>query len=134
MIDVESVQTSCGWGVPRMALEKERQTLVKYHAQQDADGISRQDGDADDEHRRAARSSADGAARKADLVSLAEVGRFDRNLANIIAGRLEAEGIPAVVFDGGSSIADGSYLLIPVRVMVDADDLAKAQAIVAAAA
>jgi len=34
-IAVESVQTSCGWGVPRMALETERQTLVKYHGQQD---------------------------------------------------------------------------------------------------
>jgi hypothetical protein len=34
-IAVESVQTSCGWGVPRMTLEKERRTLVKYHAQQD---------------------------------------------------------------------------------------------------
>ena len=34
-ISVESVQTSCGWGVPRMTLEKERHTLAKYHAQQD---------------------------------------------------------------------------------------------------
>lgn len=34
-IRVDSVQTSCGWGVPRMTLETERQTLVKYHAQQD---------------------------------------------------------------------------------------------------
>ncbi len=34
-IAVEAVQTSCGWGVPRMTLEKERHTLVKYHAQQD---------------------------------------------------------------------------------------------------
>ena len=34
VISVESVQTSCGWGVPRMTLETERQTLVKYHAQQ----------------------------------------------------------------------------------------------------
>ena len=34
-IAVESVQTSCGWGVPRMTLEKERHTLVKYHGQQD---------------------------------------------------------------------------------------------------
>ena len=34
-VAVESVQTSCGWGVPRMTLEKERPTLVKYHAQQD---------------------------------------------------------------------------------------------------
>lgn len=34
-IKVESVQTSCGWGVPMMTLEKERQTLVKHHAQAD---------------------------------------------------------------------------------------------------
>ena len=34
-IAVESVQTSCGWGVPHMSLERERPTLVKYHAQQD---------------------------------------------------------------------------------------------------
>jgi hypothetical protein len=34
-IAVESVQTSCGWGVPVMGLEKERQALVKYHAQAD---------------------------------------------------------------------------------------------------
>ncbi|MDE2562059.1 MAG: pyridoxamine 5'-phosphate oxidase family protein [Sphingomonadales bacterium] len=32
---VESVQTSCGWGVPVMALEAERPTLVKYHARAD---------------------------------------------------------------------------------------------------
>ncbi len=34
-IAVESVQTSCGWGVPVMELEKERATLIKYHAQAD---------------------------------------------------------------------------------------------------
>ena len=34
-IAVESVQTSCGWGVPVMALESERSTLLKYHAQAD---------------------------------------------------------------------------------------------------
>lgn len=32
-IKVESVQTSCGWGVPVMELEKERPTLKKAHAQ-----------------------------------------------------------------------------------------------------
>ncbi len=32
-IAVESVQTSCGYGVPLMTLEKERQALVKHHAQ-----------------------------------------------------------------------------------------------------
>jgi hypothetical protein len=34
-IAVESVQTSCGWGVPVMQLDKERETLTKYHAQSD---------------------------------------------------------------------------------------------------
>ena len=33
-IAVDSVQTSCGWGVPRMTLDQERPTLAKYHAQQ----------------------------------------------------------------------------------------------------
>lgn len=34
-ITVQTVQTSCGWGVPVMALDQERGTLVKYHAQSD---------------------------------------------------------------------------------------------------
>lgn len=34
-IAVESVQTSCGWGVPLMHLDKPRDTLTKYHAQAD---------------------------------------------------------------------------------------------------
>ena len=61
-------------------------------------------------------------------MALVEIGRFDRNLANIIVGRLESEGISAVAFDGASSIADGSWLLIPVRVMVDEDDAVAAKA------
>ncbi len=32
VIEVESVQSSCGWGVPFMALERERDTLQKAHA------------------------------------------------------------------------------------------------------
>lgn len=35
VIDVESVQTSCGWGVPFMEFQEERQTLKKAHAQSD---------------------------------------------------------------------------------------------------
>ena len=62
---------------------------------------------------------------------MVELGRFDRNLAHIIVGRLESEGIPAFAFDGEASIGDGSWLLIPVRVMVDETDLAAARAIVA---
>lgn len=34
-IAVESVQTSCGWGVPRMELAGERPTLLKSHAKAD---------------------------------------------------------------------------------------------------
>jgi hypothetical protein len=33
VIDVDEVQTSCGWGVPHMALTRERDTLNKYHRQ-----------------------------------------------------------------------------------------------------
>jgi hypothetical protein len=62
-------------------------------------------------------------------MSLVELGRFDRNEAHMVVGRLESEGIAAIAFDGGASIADGSWLLIPVRVMVDDDDLASAQAV-----
>ncbi len=35
VIDIDSVQTSCGWGVPFMALERERETLKKAHRQAD---------------------------------------------------------------------------------------------------
>lgn len=66
-------------------------------------------------------------------MALTELGRFDRNLANILVGRLESEGIAAIAFDGGASIADGSWLLIPVRVMVDEEDLAAARLLLDAA-
>ncbi len=69
-----------------------------------------------------------------DPVALIELGRFSKNEANILIGALDAQGIGAVAFDEGASVADGSQFFIPVRVMVDADDLAEAQAIVAAAA
>ncbi|QGN55096.1 pyridoxamine 5'-phosphate oxidase family protein [Novosphingobium sp. Gsoil 351] len=34
-IAVQSVQTSCGWGVPLMHIDRERETLVKFHRQSD---------------------------------------------------------------------------------------------------
>jgi len=37
VIDVESVQTSCGWGVPFMQMVCERETLKKAHRQADPD-------------------------------------------------------------------------------------------------
>lgn len=67
-------------------------------------------------------------------MALVELGRFNRNEAHILIGRLEADGIGAVAFDGESSIGDGSYLFIAVRVMVDEHDLPAAQRIVADAA
>lgn len=67
-------------------------------------------------------------------MSLTELGRFNRNEAHILIGRLQSEGIPAIAFDGETSIGDGSYLFIPVRVMVDDQDLAVAQEIVGDAA
>ncbi len=32
VIDVESIQTSCGWGIPFMEFDRERETLKKAHA------------------------------------------------------------------------------------------------------
>ncbi len=34
-IEVESVQTSCGWGVPFMSYQRERKTLLKAHSNVD---------------------------------------------------------------------------------------------------
>lgn len=35
LITVGSVQTSCGWGVPLMTFNRERETLIQYHARFD---------------------------------------------------------------------------------------------------
>lgn len=67
-------------------------------------------------------------------MALVELGRFDRQEAFFIHARLEAEEIPSFVFDAGTSIADGSYFLIPVRVMVDDEDFDAARRIVDSAA
>ncbi len=67
-------------------------------------------------------------------MALVELGRFDRNEAHILIGRLESEDIRAIAFDGNASIADGSSFFIPVRVMVDEDDFISARAIVDQAA
>lgn len=67
-------------------------------------------------------------------MSLVEIGRFARNEAYIVVGRLESEGIPAIAFDGNASIADGSQFFLPVRVMVDEHDAETALRIIADAA
>lgn len=33
VVEVDQVQTSCGWGVPHMSFDRERETLSKYHRQ-----------------------------------------------------------------------------------------------------
>jgi hypothetical protein len=35
VIDINTIQESCGWAVPFMSFDRERVTLSKYHAQQD---------------------------------------------------------------------------------------------------
>ncbi|MES2096619.1 MAG: DUF2007 domain-containing protein [Pseudomonadota bacterium] len=67
-------------------------------------------------------------------MSLVELGGYSYPEAHIIIGRLESEGIPAIAFDAGTHMAEGSFRLIPVRVMVDEDDLAAARAVLAQAA
>ena len=63
-------------------------------------------------------------------MKLVEFGRFTNAMeAMMVKGRLEAEGIDAVVFDHGMNIADSSGWLVPVRVMVLDDDLVAAKEI-----
>ena len=57
-------------------------------------------------------------------MSLVEFARFTSAAeAAIVKGRLEAEGIAAIVFDNGMNLADSSGWLVPVRLMVLDDDL-----------
>jgi hypothetical protein len=56
-------------------------------------------------------------------MSLVELGGYSYPEAHIIIGRLESEGIPAIAFDAGTHMAEGSFRLIPVRVMVDEEDI-----------
>jgi Pyridoxamine 5'-phosphate oxidase len=37
LVDIESVQTSCGWGVPYMSFDRERDTLSRAHQSKDRD-------------------------------------------------------------------------------------------------
>ena len=65
-------------------------------------------------------------------MSLVEVGRFAQFEADIIVGRLESEGIPAVAFDAGvTSVYGGIGIFASVRVMVDDEDAADARRIIA---
>lgn len=60
-------------------------------------------------------------------MALVELGRFGHPEAHMIVGLLESEGIMAFAFDAGTHLAEGSFGFIPVRVMVDDEDLAAAR-------
>ena len=51
--------------------------------------------------------------------------------AEIVRGRLEAAGIGAVCFDSNVNIVEGAGIALPARVMVLAEDLTEARAILA---
>ena len=57
-------------------------------------------------------------------MALVELANYPNAMeAAMVKGLLEAEGIDAVLFDHGMNIADSSGWLVPVRVMVLAEDL-----------
>ncbi len=65
-------------------------------------------------------------------MALVELARFSSGIeGQIVRSRLEADGIPAVCFDTGMNIAESVGIMIPVRVMVDDDNLEEARAILA---
>ncbi|HEY1125596.1 MAG TPA: DUF2007 domain-containing protein [Sphingobium sp.] len=65
-------------------------------------------------------------------MSLVELARHsDAALAHIVKGRLEAGGIPAYCFDTGMNFAEGIPMLFQVRIMVLAEDLEAATALLA---
>lgn len=62
-------------------------------------------------------------------MALVELGRFSHPEAHFLIAKLESAGLMAFAFDVGAHIADGSFGFIPVRVMVDDEDLEAAVAI-----
>jgi len=60
-------------------------------------------------------------------MALVELGRYSSPEAHILIAKLESEGIMAFAFDAGTNIAEGAAFVIPVRVMVDDDDLEAAR-------
>ena len=67
-------------------------------------------------------------------MALVELGRFGFSEASVLVSALQAAGIPAIAFDAGVHLAEGAGLAIPVRVMVDEDDLRDAKALLDSAA
>ena len=65
-------------------------------------------------------------------MALVELTRFYNSFeAGIVQSRLEADGIPSVLFDLNVAMGDGISLLVPIRLMIDEDDREAAEAILA---
>jgi len=63
-------------------------------------------------------------------MALALAARFyTPNEAQIVQGRLAAEGVDSVLFDAGINLVEVGGIVAPVRLMVDEDDLARARRI-----
>ncbi|MGP1351790.1 MAG: putative signal transducing protein [Parasphingopyxis sp.] len=64
-------------------------------------------------------------------MALVELAKFSSGAeAAIVHGRLQADGIESVCFDTGMNIAESVGIMIPVRLMVDEDDLEAARAVI----
>ena len=65
-------------------------------------------------------------------MALVEAARFFTRIeASIAKGALEAEEIPAILFDTETNWGGADLGVVPVRLMVHEDDLARAQAMLA---
>lgn len=63
-------------------------------------------------------------------MSLVELGRYSNaHVAEIARGRLESEGLHAVVFDGNYTASEAFGGFAPARLMVLAEDLDEARAV-----
>ncbi|HYJ53066.1 MAG TPA: DUF2007 domain-containing protein [Allosphingosinicella sp.] len=66
-------------------------------------------------------------------MALVEAARFYTSFeGNIAKGALDAEGIPAVLFDEAMNWGGVDLGVVPVRLMVDEDDLERASEIIGA--
>ena len=67
-------------------------------------------------------------------MALVELRRFPSGAeASIVCGYLESHGIETVRFDSGMNIAESVGIMIPVRVMVEKDELEAAKKLLAEA-
>ena len=67
-------------------------------------------------------------------MALVELARFHNSFeAGIVLGRLESEGIEAILFDLNVAMGDGISMIVPIRLMVADEDEAEARCILAEA-